>query len=294
MTLVATGVGSGTDDAGIRKRRALGILSASSHANGNEESDQKDLESNKKARRSMPATMLSTDQPPVKKVSRRVSSVIPQRKLSLVHSESRPTPVFTEMGGSGGPIKFANAEPKFESDWMEKQERSFALWINYIVTDNGAEISGEGGGDPKRSSCTPWAVRETDRVRRKVGKELLSSNDMQRTLNRIEKEIKESRLVARCDRSIAHDVGLRDQVLGGIKTGFFPTFLLQLVKFILNFNSCWLRMGLEVLFNESIPRLHGQKSDDAALRRFLKARLFVDREFVPDAKRCHFTLPHKK
>ncbi|XP_061595024.1 abnormal spindle-like microcephaly-associated protein [Cololabis saira] len=173
------------------------------------------------------------------------------------------------------PTPFAAKNMFYDERWMEKQERGFTRWLNYVLTPDDFKVNTEVakvsavsvamGNDeafsvPKAptkeemSFSTYTARRKLNRLRRGAC-QLFSSDAMATAIQRLELEVEARRLLVRTDRHLWKDIGERKKVLG----------------WLVSYNPLWLRIGLETIFGELISL--ESNSDAVGLAVFILQRL---------------------
>ena len=200
------------------------------------------------------------------------------KKSSLIH---RPNP-------------FASRNMYYDDKWVEKQERGFTRWLNFMLTPQSLEEETSmvpGAVDVAKlwSQCTKdvrvpraptrevlslrayTARREMNRLRRNACK-LWQSSQVASVVSRLELEIDKLRLVIRKDRNFNRDVGMKQKLL----------------QLLLSYNPLWLRIGLETVYGELVSL--GNNSDVLGLSRFLVTRLLSNPEIL--AEWAHPSVPH--
>jgi hypothetical protein len=117
-------------------------------------------------------------------------------------------------------------------DWAGKQCDTFMSWLNYTFQpDDEDDASG-----PQRTGLRALVIhRRLAQVRFRAA-ELFRSEDMKRKRSIIQSEIAKGRLSMRSDRDIHADLSLR----------------MQATNLLLSYTTPWLRLGLEVMFGETI------------------------------------------
>ena len=200
------------------------------------------------------------------------------KKHSLIH---RPNP-------------FASRNMYYDDKWVEKQERGFTRWLNFMLTPQSLEEETSmvpGAVDVAKlwSQCTKdvrvpraptrevlslrayTARREMNRLRRNACK-LWQSSQVASVVSRLELEIDKLRLVIRKDRNFNRDVGMKQKLL----------------QLLLSYNPLWLRIGLETVYGELVSL--GNNSDVLGLSRFLVTRLLSNPEILSEW--AHPSVPH--
>ncbi|XP_035509967.1 abnormal spindle-like microcephaly-associated protein [Morone saxatilis] len=173
------------------------------------------------------------------------------------------------------PMPFAAKNMFYDERWIEKQERGFTWWINYVLTPDDFKVNTEvakvnavsivmGSNDkysvpkaPTReemSFSTYTARRKLNRLRRSAC-QLFTSEAMVKAIQRLELEVEAKRLLVRKDRHLWKDIGERRKVL----------------NWLLSYNPLWLRIGLETIYGELISL--ESNSDALGLAMFVLQRL---------------------
>ncbi|XP_063357213.1 abnormal spindle-like microcephaly-associated protein [Pelmatolapia mariae] len=173
------------------------------------------------------------------------------------------------------PMPFAAKNMFYDERWIEKQERGFTWWINYVLTPDDFKVNTEVakvnavslamGGDDKysvpkaptkeeMSFSTYTARRKLNRLRRSAC-QLFTSDAMVKAIQRLELEVEARRLLVRKDRHLWKDIGERKKVL----------------NWLLSYNPLWLRIGLETIYGELISL--ESNSDTLGLAVYILQRL---------------------
>ncbi|KAM6938261.1 abnormal spindle-like microcephaly-associated protein [Lycodopsis pacificus] len=173
------------------------------------------------------------------------------------------------------PMPFAAKNMFYDERWIEKQERGFTWWINYVLTPDDFKVNTEVatvsavslaiGSDDKysvpkaptkeeMSFSTYTARRKLNRLRRSAC-QLFTSEAMIKAIQRLELEVESKGLLVRKDRHLWKDIGERRKVL----------------NWLLSYNPLWLRIGLETIFGELISL--ESNSDALGLAMFILQRL---------------------
>ncbi|XP_069581276.1 abnormal spindle-like microcephaly-associated protein [Brachyistius frenatus] len=191
------------------------------------------------------------------------------------------------------PMPFAAKNMFYDERWIEKQERGFTWWINYVLTPDDFKVNTEvakvsaaslvmGGGDDKfsvpkaptkeeMSFSTYTARRKLNRLRRSAC-QLFTSEAMVKAIQRLELEVEARRLLIRKDRHLWKDIGERKKVL----------------NWLLSYNPLWLRIGLETIFGELISL--ESNSDALGLAMFVLQRLLWNPDIAAEFR--HTRVPH--
>ncbi|CAJ1927820.1 unnamed protein product [Cylindrotheca closterium] len=125
------------------------------------------------------------------------------------------------------------------NDWAEKQSNTFVKWINYTISSGEADEEKELDESGRSPSCAGLRMllvhRRQSQLRMKASG-VFYGDQMEKLKATIHDEIGKGRLSIRSDRDLYYDLTLRRQV----------TTLLQ------SYSAPWLRLGLEVMYGESI------------------------------------------
>nr|XP_033478007.1 abnormal spindle-like microcephaly-associated protein [Epinephelus lanceolatus] len=190
------------------------------------------------------------------------------------------------------PMPFAAKNMFYDERWIEKQERGFTWWINYVLTPDDFKVNTEVakvsavslvmGSDDKysvpkaptkeeMSFSTYTARRKLNRLRRSAC-QLFTSEAMVKAIQRLELEVEAKRLLVRKDRHLWKDIGERRKVL----------------DWLLSYNPLWLRVGLETIFGELISL--ESNSDVLGLAMFILQRLLWNPDIAAQFR--HSKVPH--
>ncbi|XP_066503175.1 abnormal spindle-like microcephaly-associated protein isoform X2 [Hoplias malabaricus] len=189
------------------------------------------------------------------------------------------------------PLPFAAKNMFYDERWLEKQERGFTWWMNYVLTPDDFKVATEVTkvnalsltmGDEKfnipkaptkeeMSFRTYTARRRLNRLRR-AACQLFTSDSMVKAIQRLELEVEAKRLLVRKDRHLWKDIGERQKVL----------------NWLLSYNPLWLRIGLETIFGELIPL--ESNSDIMGLAMFILGRLLWNPDIAAEFR--HPKVPH--
>ncbi|XP_023284662.1 abnormal spindle-like microcephaly-associated protein isoform X2 [Seriola lalandi dorsalis] len=190
------------------------------------------------------------------------------------------------------PMPFAAKNMFYDERWIEKQERGFTWWINYVLTPDDFKVNTEvakvsavslaiGNNDnfsvPKAptkeemSFSTYTARRKINRLRRSAC-QLFTSEAMVKAIQRLELEVEAKRLLVRKDRHLWKDIGERRKVL----------------NWLLSYNPLWLRIGLETIYGELISL--ESNSDALGLAMFILQRLLWNPDIAAEFR--HLKVPH--
>ncbi|XP_055077433.1 abnormal spindle-like microcephaly-associated protein [Periophthalmus magnuspinnatus] len=231
-----------------------------------------------------PGTKPSTRRAPSVKLSAQKSKIVAvaQSKLTFIQPTQTAIPRH--------PMPFAAKNMFFDERWIEKQERGFTWWINYVLTPDDFKVNTEStkvsalsvamGSEvivPKAptkeemSFSTYTARRKLNRLRRSACL-LFSSEPMVKAIQRLELEVEARRLLVRKDRHLWKDIGERQKVL----------------NWLLSYNPLWLRIGLETIFGELISLENN--GDTLGLAMFILQRLLWNPDIAAEFR--HAKVPH--
>ncbi|NP_001116845.1 abnormal spindle-like microcephaly-associated protein [Danio rerio] len=189
------------------------------------------------------------------------------------------------------PLPFAAKNMFYDERWIEKQERGFTWWMNYILTPDDFKVATEVtkvnalsltmGNDkfniPKAptkeemSFRTYTARQRLNRLRRAACK-LFTSEAMVKAIQRLELEVEAKRLLVRKDRHLWKDIGERQKVL----------------NWLISYNPLWLRIGLETIYGELISL--ESNNDVMGLAMFILGRLLWNPDLAAEFR--HSKVPH--
>ncbi|XP_028299451.1 abnormal spindle-like microcephaly-associated protein isoform X2 [Gouania willdenowi] len=190
------------------------------------------------------------------------------------------------------PMPFAAKNMFYDERWIEKQERGFTWWINYVLTPEDFKVDPEitkvnavslamGGSDKlsvlkaptkeEMSYSTYTARRKLNHLRRSAC-QLFTSEAVVKAIQRLELEVEARRLLVRKDRHLWKDIGERRKVL----------------DWLLSYNPLWLRIGLETIYGELISL--ESNSDTLGLAMFVLHRLLWNPDIAAEFR--HARVPH--
>nr|XP_057929820.1 abnormal spindle-like microcephaly-associated protein [Doryrhamphus excisus] len=190
------------------------------------------------------------------------------------------------------PLPFAAKNMFYDERWIEKQERGFTWWLNYVLTPDDFKVNTEmtkvsaaslimGCSDKlsvakaptkeEMSFSTYTARRKLNRLRRSAC-QLFTSESMVKAIKRLEIEVEAKRLLIRKDRHLWKDIGERQKVL----------------NWLLAYNPLWLRIGLETIFGELISL--ESNSDTMGMAMFILQRLLWNPDIAAEFR--HPKVPH--
>ncbi|XP_077390631.1 abnormal spindle-like microcephaly-associated protein [Festucalex cinctus] len=190
------------------------------------------------------------------------------------------------------PLPFAAKNMFYDERWIEKQERAFTWWLNYVLTPDDFKVSTEmtkvsaapltmGCGNklsvPKaptkeEMSFSTYTARRKLNSLRRAACQLFTSETMAKAIKRLEKEVEAKRLLIRKGRHLWKDIGERQKVL----------------NWLLSYNPLWLRIGLETVFGELISL--ESNSDARGLAMFVLQRLLWNPDIAAEFR--HPKVPH--
>ncbi|XP_061884510.1 abnormal spindle-like microcephaly-associated protein [Entelurus aequoreus] len=190
------------------------------------------------------------------------------------------------------PLPFAAKNMFYDERWIEKQERGFTWWLNYVLTPDDFKVNTEmtkvsaaslamGCSDEfhvakaptkeEMSFSTYTARRKLNRLRRSAC-QLFTSETLVKAIKKLEIEVEAKRLLIRKDRHLWKDIGERQKVL----------------NWLLSYNPLWLRIGLETIFGELISLENN--SDAMGLAMFILQRLLWNPDIAAEFR--HPKVPH--
>ena len=193
------------------------------------------------------------------------------------------------------PNPFASRNRYYDERWVEKQEKGFSNWLNFILTPQGLDDGSPPGPTGTVDVAKLWsqcsqdvkvpraptrevmsmraytAKREMNRLRRAACR-LWQSKKVAVVVGKLELEIEKLRLVVRKDKNINKDVGMKQAIL----------------SLILSYNPLWLRVGIETIFGELLHL--GSNRDLVGLSRFIVTRFLSSPSILSEF--AHPTVPH--
>ncbi|RUS79093.1 hypothetical protein EGW08_013146 [Elysia chlorotica] len=209
---------------------------------------------------------------------------VPQSRLILL---KKP-----KSGTARHPMPFAARNMYYDERWMEKQERGFVQWLNFVLTPpdeyvaatNKAKVNaGSLALDQKQAvpQLAPTkevlsfraysARRRLNRLRRQAC-QLYQSDAVVTVIRKVEVEVESRRIAMRKDKMAHADLGIKQRML----------------DLLLQYSSLWLRVGLETIFGEILMLQSNQ--DVLGLSRFIVTRLLSSPDIA--AEFAHPTVPH--
>ncbi|VDI49418.1 abnormal spindle-like microcephaly-associated protein [Mytilus galloprovincialis] len=185
------------------------------------------------------------------------------------------------------PMPFAAKNMYYDERWMQKQERGFVHWLNFVLTppdeyQQTTKVKVDAGSlcvDNNRNNVKLAPTREVLSFRaysqhrrlnqlRRAACKLFQSQEVVHVVQKVEVEVESDRLYIRKDRKVHADLGLKQAIL----------------DMLLSFNPLWLRIGLETTFGEMI--MIQNNGDVIGLSRFIITRVLGN----PDIA-CEFSHP---
>ncbi|KAI8771163.1 abnormal spindle microcephaly-associated protein [Biomphalaria glabrata] len=209
---------------------------------------------------------------------------VAQSKLILV---KKP-----KAGMARHPMPFAARNMYYDERWIEKQERGFSYWLNYVLTppDEYLTVTTKPKVDagflsldsrqvvprlaPTKEvlSFRAYAARRRLNRLRRCACELYQSEPVVNIICKIEVEVESRRLAPRKDKMIHADLGVKQRLL----------------DLLLQYSPLWLRIGLETIFGEVLMLQSNQ--DVVGLSRFIIMRLLASPDIASEF--AHPTVPH--
>ncbi|XP_064648823.1 abnormal spindle-like microcephaly-associated protein homolog [Lineus longissimus] len=188
------------------------------------------------------------------------------------------------------PMPFASKNMYYDERWIEKQERGFTRWLNFILTPLDDTEATKQKVDASKLCVDPMkyndklaptkevlsfraytARRKLNNLRRAACR-LFQSDAIVTVIQKVEREIEGGRLAVRKDRKLRADLGIKQRIL----------------DMVLSYNPLWLRIGLETIYGEILPI---QKTTDVVgLSRFVFTRMLENPDIAKEY--AHPTVPH--
>eukprot|EP00003_Mantamonas_plastica_P022431 TRINITY_DN380_c0_g1_i4.p1 TRINITY_DN380_c0_g1~~TRINITY_DN380_c0_g1_i4.p1 ORF type:complete len:1807 (+),score=729.88 TRINITY_DN380_c0_g1_i4:704-6124(+) len=181
--------------------------------------------------------------------SKRRRTGAPSKTLKL----SSSAPVASSSSSS------ANNNVFYDEKWVEKQDQAFTRWLNHAFApvDDELLLSSQLSSEP--ATYNLMMQQRAELVLRRKCWQIFHSDEFSDIIFKLEEEIEEGRLVVRQDKNLYADVGLRRQVL----------------DLVANFNSFWVRLGLETIYGQQL-RVRDIEDERAATERFMVHHLLFD------------------
>jgi len=144
----------------------------------------------------------------------------------------------------------------FDDRWMEKQEKGFASWINFVMTP-----STESDDDQAASTGAENPLAELARKQRQASLQrrafmIIHSSEIRNICYQLDREIASGGIAIRADKDMFKDLGLRKMVL----------------DMIFRYQRAWLRLGLETVIGANVA------STRRSLKKFATTYLLGDPE----------------
>ncbi|GFR71371.1 abnormal spindle-like microcephaly-associated protein homolog [Elysia marginata] len=208
---------------------------------------------------------------------------VPQSRLILLKK--------TKSGAPRHPMPFAARNMYYDERWMEKQERGFVQWLNFVLTPpdeyvaatkakvnagslslDAHEVKPQLAPTKEVLSFRAYAARRRLNRLRREACQMFQSEGVAVVIRKIEVEVESRRIAMRKDKMAFADLGIKQRML----------------DLLLQYSSLWLRVGLETIFGEILMLQSNQ--DILGLSRFIVTRLLG----CPDiaAEFAHPTVPH--
>ncbi|CAL1537151.1 unnamed protein product [Lymnaea stagnalis] len=197
-----------------------------------------------------------------------------------------------KTGAPRHPMPFAARNMYYDERWVEKQERGFVQWLNFVLTppDEYVAVTTKAKVDahslaldnrqvaprlaPTKEilSFRAYAARRRLNQLRRAACELYQSEPIVNIICKIEVEVESRRLAVRKDKMVHADLGVKQRLL----------------DLLLQYSSLWLRIGLETIFGEVV--MLQSNTDVVGLSRFIVTRLLASPDIA--AQFAHPTVPH--
>ncbi|XP_054761637.2 abnormal spindle-like microcephaly-associated protein homolog [Lytechinus pictus] len=234
--------------------------------------------------KAMPAKAPASFKPKAKPKAPRAVKGVPMAKLQLIKPTRSALPRH--------PLPFAAKNIFYDERWMEKQDRAFTCWLNYVLTPDidtpkdpnknvkidahllcleGASKVGPAPSREDISLRAYTAKRRLNRLRRGACI-VFQSEPVIRVMMKVEAEVEKGRIVIREDKMLHADLGIKQELL----------------NLILCYNPLWLRIGLETIYGELLPIQ--DNSDVYGMSRFVVTRLLGNPDIA--AIHAHPTVPN--
>ena len=232
---------------------------------------------------------------PIAKKDNKISVTAPPKTLvSRVMQPTKKLQLSKRRSLMHQPNPYATRNTYYDEKWVEKEEKGFSKWLNFILTPQLLEEStsllpgsvdiaklwsqcSKDVREPRAPTREEMSLRqytaraEMNRLRKKACK-IWQSKDVATVVQKVEFEIDKMRLSVRKDRNITKDIGMKQALL----------------KLLLSYNPLWLRVGLETVYGELLPV--GSNSDLLGLSRFIITRLLSNPDVLEEY--AHPTVPH--
>ncbi|XP_041471863.1 LOW QUALITY PROTEIN: abnormal spindle-like microcephaly-associated protein homolog [Lytechinus variegatus] len=234
--------------------------------------------------KAVPAKAPASSKPKAKPKAPRAVKGVPMAKLQLIKPTRSALPRH--------PLPFAAKNIFYDERWMEKQDRAFTCWLNYVLTPDidtpkdpnknvkidahllCLEGASKVGPAPSREDISLRAYtarRRLNRLRRGACI-VFQSEPVIRVMMKVEAEVEKGRIVIREDKMLHADLGIKQELL----------------NLILCYNPLWLRIGLETIYGELLPIQ--DNSDVYGMSRFVVTRLLGNPDIA--AVHAHPTVPN--
>ncbi|XP_044288301.1 abnormal spindle-like microcephaly-associated protein isoform X2 [Varanus komodoensis] len=248
-------------------------------------------------KRTIPKTVNKGKQSPKKRMGTlsQKSKTVRRSKNTVPVAQSHLTfvkPLKTDVPRH--PMPFAAKNMFYDERWIEKQQRGFTWWLNFVLTPddftvkmdtsqvNAASLilgtesyhkcSVPKAPTKEEASLRAYTARcKLNKLRRSACR-LFTSDEMVKAIKRLEVEIEAKRLLVRKDRHLWKDIGERQKIL----------------NWLLCYNPLWLRIGLEAVYGELIAL--ESNSDVMGLAMFILNRLLWNPDIAAEYR--HATVPH--
>lgn len=150
---------------------------------------------------------------------------------------------------------------KFDELWMEKQEKGFAAWLNFVMDPEQNDVAAAAEeGEMARQALAELARKQRQAALQRKAFMIMHSEDMQETSLQIDREIASGGISIRADRDMFKDLGLRRLVL----------------DMIFCYQDAWLRIGLNTVLGGHTLQHH--TTARRSLKRFATTYFLGDPE----------------
>ncbi|GFO45530.1 abnormal spindle-like microcephaly-associated-like protein [Plakobranchus ocellatus] len=197
-----------------------------------------------------------------------------------------------KSGAPRHPMPFAARNMYYDERWMEKQERGFVQWLNFVLTPPDEYVAATNKAKVNAGSLSldshqvvaqlaptkevlsfrAYAARRRMNRLRRQACQLYQSEAVVSVIRKVEAEVESRRIAMRKDKMAHADLGIKQRML----------------DLLLQYSSLWLRIGLETIYGEILMLQSNQ--DVLGLSRFIVTRLLSSPDIA--AEFAHPTVPH--
>ncbi|KJE98230.1 hypothetical protein CAOG_08226 [Capsaspora owczarzaki ATCC 30864] len=189
---------------------------------------------------------------------------------------------FLKAASAAPLMPFAGRSASYDTHWMDKQERGFVKWLNFVLAPNtdlniGTVLTlGESAPAAMLGNITsvaprPFAARRAlDQLRRRSC-EIFQSEEVSHVLRRMEAAVDAGQIGVREHHRLLQDVGAADSI----------------VNLLFQYNLPWLRVALETVFGRLLVLTGDVANDKMLLARCIRSRLLFDEAIAQE-----YTVPN--